>query len=100
MSDKPCCDEWKCRRKQPIMLSRGGFSQRWYAVTRWKDRGNGLFEAIEKHTLDPMLSAALDVAQRHKDEVLELFDEREAELERFRAEKAAAADNEETTTDA
>lgn len=83
-----CCSEYNCRRKQSIMLSRGGLSQRWYAVTRWKDKGNGLYEAVEKHQLDPMLSAALDVAQNHKDEVLELFDQREAELEQWRAAKA------------
>lgn len=95
MPDKPCCGEYKCRRKQPIKISRGGFSQRWYAVTRWKDQGLGRFEAIEKHALDPMLSAALDVAQRHMDEVRELVVERQAELEKFRAEKAAAADENE-----
>lgn len=91
MADHPCCGEYKCRRQQPIMLSRGGFSQRWYAVTRWKDKGNGLYEAIEKHELPAELSAALDVAARHKDEVAHLLDEREAALEKFRAEKAAAA---------
>jgi hypothetical protein len=71
------------------MLSRGGFSQRWYAVTRWKDKGNGLYEAIEKHELDEVLSAALDVAQNHKDEVQALLDHREAELGQRRVERAA-----------
>lgn len=90
MADHPCCSAHNCRRKQPIMLSRGGLSQRWYAVTRWKDRGDGLFEAIEKHELAPEVSAALDVAARHKDEIVDLLNEREAEMAKFRAEKAAA----------
>jgi hypothetical protein len=86
VSDHPCCGEYECRRKQPIEIQRGGFSGVWYAITRYKRDGTRI-EAQEKHGLHPIVSAALDVAQNHWDEVIELHRDREAARERHRAER-------------
>lgn len=55
-----CCDEPGCRRSQPIKILRSGLSGRWYVVTRWKDKGNGVIVAFEKHLAAPDLSELLD----------------------------------------
>lgn len=54
-----CC-HGGCRRAQPPMLMRGGISDRWYVVLRYKDTGDGRFEAIEKHELHPDSAQQLD----------------------------------------
>lgn len=72
-----CCGEWKCRRRQPIRVHWSGFGDCWYAVTHWKATEGGI-ESLAKHQLDEVTSAALDVAQRHIDEVRELVAERRA----------------------
>lgn len=61
MSDEICCGG-RCRRKTqpPPMLMRGGLSQRWYVVLRYKDLGEGRFEALEKHELAADSAAQLD----------------------------------------
>lgn len=93
MPEYPCCSEYKCRRKQPIEIQRGGFSGAWYAITRYKRSGeNGLrIEAIEKHQLDPFLGVALDYALEHKDEVTALYEARMDEREQLLAERDAMA---------
>jgi hypothetical protein len=55
-----CCPEPGCRRKQPIRLVQSGLTGRWYFVTRWKDRGDGLIEAVEKHMVTDDVAALLD----------------------------------------
>lgn len=54
-----CCGG-RCRRAQPPMIMRGGLSDRWYVVLRYKDLGDGNFEAIEKHELHPESVRQLD----------------------------------------
>lgn len=56
-----CCNEWKCRRKQPIMLMRSDLTGTWFFVTRWKPLGpEGGFYAIEKHAVGKKQSADLE----------------------------------------
>lgn len=87
-ADFPCCREYRCRRRQPIEIQRGGFTQVWYAITRYKRNGDRIL-ASEKHELPPMVSAALDYAQDHLDEVRALCEAREAERAEHRARVAA-----------
>lgn len=42
------------------MLMQGGLSNRWYVVLRYKDLGDGRFEAIEKHELHPDSARQMD----------------------------------------
>jgi hypothetical protein len=51
VSAELCCGGY-CRRKHPPRLMRGGLTGRWYIVTRYKDLGDGNYEATEKHELD------------------------------------------------
>jgi hypothetical protein len=44
-----CCDEWNCRRTEPIRLYAGDFTGGIYAATRSKKRGPGQYVAYEKH---------------------------------------------------
>jgi hypothetical protein len=50
--DELCC-RGNCKRKQAPMLMRGGLTDRWYVVLRYKDLGDGRFEALDKHELHP-----------------------------------------------
>lgn len=59
MSDQ-CCLEPGCRRSQPIRLLRSGLTGQAYFVTRWKDRGDGVIEATEKHAVPADVAALLD----------------------------------------
>jgi hypothetical protein len=47
-----CCNG-TCRRKAspPPMVMRAGLTGTWYIVMRYKDLGEGRFEALEKHRL-------------------------------------------------
>lgn len=56
-ADHECCGG-SCRRKHPIAIRRGGFSGRWFAVTRYIVKGDTL-EAIEKHDITIELNHAL-----------------------------------------
>jgi hypothetical protein len=42
------------------MLMRGGLTDRWYVVFRYKDLGDGQYEAIEKHDLSPVSVEVLE----------------------------------------
>lgn len=53
-----CCNENGCRRKLPIVIRRGGFTGRWFAVTRYTLH-DGLLDASEKHDITDDLVAAL-----------------------------------------
>lgn len=52
MSDERCCNG-TCRRKAspPPMVMRSGLTGTWWVVMRYKDLGEGRFEALEKHRL-------------------------------------------------
>jgi len=45
-----------------MMLMRGDLTNRWYVVTRWKERAGkpGFYEALQKHALSEETSRALD----------------------------------------
>lgn len=66
MSETRCCDEPRCRRSQPIRLSRAGLTGRWYFITRWNPHGQ-LTEAVEKHYVGDDYQAVLDKAFLHKE---------------------------------
>jgi hypothetical protein len=56
-----CCNEAGCRRKEPIRITRGGLSRKWYAATRT----NGAW-VLEKHELHPDTQAELtEMADSH-----------------------------------
>lgn len=77
MSD--CCPDSRCRRKQPIRIMRDDFLEQWFMLTRWRDAGEKGIEAIDKHRCDPLVSAALEYAWAHRDEVVELYNQRMAD---------------------
>lgn len=58
MTDVQCCNGG-CRRRTPIRVLASDLHNRVYAVTRWKDRGEGLIEAIEKHDVTRDVEALL-----------------------------------------
>lgn len=66
MSEPKCCREHRCRRSQPIKVQRGFFT--WYAITQWKDQGNGVTESMQKHELEPVICDALEFAHSHKEQ--------------------------------
>lgn len=53
MADQERCCNGTCRRgrQQPPMVMRAGLTGTWYVVMRYKDLGEGRFEALEKHVL-------------------------------------------------
>jgi hypothetical protein len=64
MSDrKPCCDEPECRRKQPIGLYLGDFSDTVYVVTKYRLRakpGTGDREhkvAVDRHDITEQMKS-------------------------------------------
>lgn len=57
-----CCNEYRCRRKQPVRILQGPFGGAWYVVIRYREWGDGLIEAIEKHELDEPTCAMLNAA--------------------------------------
>lgn len=50
-----CCDDPSCRRKQPILIRRDPFTNRWVAITRWRrsstEAAPDRIYAIEKHEI-------------------------------------------------
>lgn len=53
-----CCTETSCRRKNPILLHRGPFSLRWFAVTRYSGQ-----TIHEKHDLGDEANALLEAGR-------------------------------------
>ncbi len=56
----PCCGEYNCRRKNPIIIALGPFSGAVFAVTRGKlvapnGDGSSTYQAIEKHDITEMI---------------------------------------------
>lgn len=45
-----CC-RGTCKRKQPPMVMRSDLTGTWWVVLRYKDLGEGRFEALDKHML-------------------------------------------------
>lgn len=41
------------------MIYRGGFTQTWWCATRWKDLGDGHFEALEKYDVTGQIEEIL-----------------------------------------
>jgi hypothetical protein len=54
-----CCDEYRCRRRQPYRIRLAPFSKRWVLITRYTDKGNGIIRASETHDVHDDLVAAL-----------------------------------------
>lgn len=55
-----CCDEHNCRRASPILVRQGAFSGEWMAITKYTTDGP-LVTATEKHTLDPVSQAEIEL---------------------------------------
>lgn len=56
-----CCNEHGCRRSQPFKLRRGGFSGRWFLVSRYRQRAPEMIESMEKHDIhDELMNALLE----------------------------------------
>jgi len=54
-----CCDDYKCRRKKPILVRQGWLSKAWYVVTDYKDMGNGSICATTRHEVTEDFNAYL-----------------------------------------
>lgn len=61
-SIEDACCRGTCRRKQPPMVMRSGLTGTWWVVTRYKNLGDGRFEAIEKHLLAAESAGQLEEA--------------------------------------
>lgn len=48
-----CCDEWRCRRSQPMRVARSELTGTWYVVTEYAERAGGAFESRQKHSPYP-----------------------------------------------
>jgi hypothetical protein len=47
MSD--CCNEYKCKRKKPILVRRGALSGHWVVITDYTQLDNGIISSNTKH---------------------------------------------------
>lgn len=49
-----CCDEYNCRRKNPILVRQTGLTGRWVVVTRYTASSHSpdIITASEKHDID------------------------------------------------
>lgn len=56
-----CCSEHRCLRSQPIRVFRSQFTNTWYVVTQWADRGGGKIEAMQKHAMYPADAQRLEM---------------------------------------
>lgn len=62
-----CCNSSNCRRTREILINRGPLSGRWYAVTRYKDLGDGNIEAQEKHDITEQITGIINQALAQKE---------------------------------
>ncbi|MEV1295804.1 hypothetical protein [Pseudonocardia sp. NPDC049635] len=61
MAEHACCSEYNCRRKQPILVRPEPFGGGWVAVTKYRKRGANGLVADEKHRLDPVSQAEIEL---------------------------------------
>lgn len=55
-----CCNEYGCRRKKPVKLTRSPLTGTWYVVTAYTERDNGMLVASTKHALEPDVQEQLE----------------------------------------
>lgn len=48
------------REKQVPMIYQGGFTGAWWCATRWKERPDGTFEALEKYDVTGQIEEILE----------------------------------------
>lgn len=58
-----CCNELVCKRKRPILLRQGHFTEQWYAVTVYTEK-DGLIRVSDggKHDITDQMNHWLDQA--------------------------------------
>lgn len=61
MPETNCCGEYNCRRKQPILVRPEPFGSGWVAITKYRKRGENGIVATEKHRLDPVSQAEIEL---------------------------------------
>lgn len=77
MTEK-CCSEHNCRRKSPILVRRGAFSDQWTAITAYTTGPGNLITATTKHALDPVSQAEIELGGSV---LRELFEQVKAQYE-------------------
>jgi hypothetical protein len=63
-----CCNEYGCRRKKPIKLTRSPLTGTWYVVTAYTGMGGGILRATTKHALEPEAQEMLESMWKALDE--------------------------------
>lgn len=46
-----CCDDYRCTRRQPILIVQGPASGRWCALTQYYHDSDDLLVVVDKHAL-------------------------------------------------
>lgn len=62
-----CCGESNCKRKKPILLTKGAFSGAWLVFTDYTDDGEGRVCATAKHALAPDAQDYLNAMEKAAD---------------------------------
>lgn len=56
MTDKPCCNEYRCARKKPFKIRRGGLTNRVFLITDYTNDGTRM-TAHRKHDITEEIEA-------------------------------------------
>jgi hypothetical protein len=62
----PCCNEYGCKRKNPVLIRQGPFSDRWYAGTSYTEKDGSVVRISDggKHDITDQMRHWLDQAYK------------------------------------